>query len=229
MTQSVTGVTVDKQYVRVAVRSSTDVTATIQPRNANNKNMTWYSADTSIATVKGNKNEVRVTGVNWGQTEITGVTEDGGYPVTFTVLVGSLIRAVRMTDASITPYGMPVFTLVNDSNMTMAQVHVAVKGYDYYGNPVQLSYGSDPYLLEGDVNIPLAPGSRCSSYDVQYRYLIGWNGVSYIEAAVTGWESADSYLTTSGSYSTHYGIGEGNMNWVSMGTMVPANNDGANP
>ena len=223
VTQSVSGVTIDKQYVRVGVRYTTDVTATIKPSNANNKNMTWYSSDESVATVSGKRNECTVKGVKWGQATITGVTEDGGYSVSFTALVGSLNRAVRITDERITAYGQPVFTLVNDSNMNISSVHVAIRGYDYYGNPVQLSYGQDPYTLTGDYNYNLAPGALASSYDMQYRYLIGWNGVSYIEAAITGWECDEGYLTTKGEISNHYGLGDSTMIWVNMGTMLPTN------
>ena len=60
------------------------MTATIAPANATNKNVTWTSANTSIATVSSTG---LVTAVAPGTTTVTVTTEDGGYTATCTVKV----------------------------------------------------------------------------------------------------------------------------------------------
>ncbi len=70
---SVTGVSLNKSSITISLNNSETLTATISPSNASNKNVTWTSNDTSIATV----NNGVVTGIGLGNTTITVTTEDG--------------------------------------------------------------------------------------------------------------------------------------------------------
>lgn len=222
VTQGVTGVTLENEYLRVGVGYYNTVTAKVLPTNASNKNMTWYSTNDYIATVKGSKNEVRVTGKNWGECDVVGITEEGGYTVTLHVLVGSMGKAVRITGTGRTVYGGPQFTLQNDSNLTMSKVHIAVKAFDYYGQPVVISTYGDGYILNGDYNYYIDPASGGSSEYIQYigKLNYGWDGIAYLQVAVTGWESADQYTTTKGGVSNKYTLGESSYIWENCGTPV---------
>lgn len=81
---AVTGVELDKAAAELTVGNTTKLTATVQPENATNKNVTWTSDNTEVATV--DQNGV-VTAVKAGTATITVTTEDGGKTVACTVTV----------------------------------------------------------------------------------------------------------------------------------------------
>jgi uncharacterized protein YjdB len=72
----VTGVSVSPTSTSVAVGSTTTLTATVSPGNATNKNVSWSTSNSAIATVNSNG---LVTGVAEGSATITVTTEDGGF------------------------------------------------------------------------------------------------------------------------------------------------------
>ena len=77
-----TGVTLSGT-TSVKVGNTTTLTATVAPDNATNKNVTWTSSDTSVATVA----DGLVTGIAAGTATITVTTEDGGFTADCTVTV----------------------------------------------------------------------------------------------------------------------------------------------
>jgi len=72
---AVTGVTLNKATASIKVGATETLIATVAPSNATNKDVTWSSDKTGIATV--NANGV-VTGVAEGTAKITVTTKDGG-------------------------------------------------------------------------------------------------------------------------------------------------------
>lgn len=70
----VTGVSLDKTITSVHTGNRLSLNATLIPSNATNKNVTWASSNTSVATVNANG---FVTPVAAGSTTITVKTEDG--------------------------------------------------------------------------------------------------------------------------------------------------------
>jgi len=70
------GVSLDKTALAIQTGSTKPLTALVTPEDTYNKNVTWSSSDTSIATVN-NKGEV--TGISLGTATITATTEDGGH------------------------------------------------------------------------------------------------------------------------------------------------------
>ena len=81
---SVIGVSLNKSSTTIEVGSSETLTATVAPANATNKNVTWSSSNTSVATVNANG---KVTGVAEGTAMITVTTADGSKTATCTVTV----------------------------------------------------------------------------------------------------------------------------------------------
>lgn len=81
---SVTGVSLDKTEIVLVEGSSEKLTATVEPTNATNKNVTWSSDHEAIATVDQNGT---VTARNGGQATITVTTVDGSKTATCTVRV----------------------------------------------------------------------------------------------------------------------------------------------
>ncbi len=81
----VTGVLLDKTSATLtSVGETTQLTATVAPTNAANKNVIWESTNTSVATVSSTG---LVTAVANGTVDITVTTEDGGYTATCQVTV----------------------------------------------------------------------------------------------------------------------------------------------
>lgn len=72
----VKGVTLNKSSLTMAAGDSQTLTATIFPANATNKNVTWASSNTSVATVDA---DGKVTCLSDGKAVITVKTDEGGY------------------------------------------------------------------------------------------------------------------------------------------------------
>lgn len=82
-TINVIGITLDKSTVTVSTGSTETLITTISPSNATNKNVTWKSSNTNIATV----NNGIVSGVSNGNCTITVTTTDGNKIATCDVTV----------------------------------------------------------------------------------------------------------------------------------------------
>lgn len=80
---SVTGVELDKTSLVMTEGEEETLTVTIEPENADNKNVNWSSSRTSVATVANGKVVAKAAGTS----VITVTTEDGGYTATCTVTV----------------------------------------------------------------------------------------------------------------------------------------------
>jgi len=79
----VTDVTLDKTSATIMVGNTEILTATIQPNNATNQNVTWSSSDITVATVANGL----VTAVSQGIATITVTTQDGSKTATCDVTV----------------------------------------------------------------------------------------------------------------------------------------------
>ena len=69
----VTSVSLDKTSLTLTEGDASQLTATVLPENASNKNVRWESTNTSVATVNNGK----VTAVKKGSAKIRVITEDG--------------------------------------------------------------------------------------------------------------------------------------------------------
>lgn len=70
----VTDVTLDKTSLTLQEKGSATLTATVEPADATNKNVTWESSDISIATVDASG---KVTAISAGSATITATAADG--------------------------------------------------------------------------------------------------------------------------------------------------------
>ena len=82
-TVAVTGVSVSKANLIIKEGESEEINVTITPENASNKDVTWKSEDTSVATVSNGK----ITAVAPGSTIITVTTADGNKTAPVNVIV----------------------------------------------------------------------------------------------------------------------------------------------
>lgn len=99
----VTDVTLDKTSLTLQETGSATLIATVVPANATNKNVTWESSDTSIATVDASG---KVTALSAGTAMITVKTAEGDFTDTCEVTVthGNMVRTPKK-DATCTADG----------------------------------------------------------------------------------------------------------------------------
>ena len=81
---AVTGVTLSASSVTLDIGATKTLTATVKPDNATNKNVTWSSSNTSVATVSSTG---KITAKAIGQSTITVTTKDGSKKATCSVTV----------------------------------------------------------------------------------------------------------------------------------------------
>ena len=82
--KKVTGVTLNTETLELFTGGSATLTATVEPSDAANQNVTWASSDPSVATVDA---AGKVTAVAPGTATITVTTADGNHTATCTVTV----------------------------------------------------------------------------------------------------------------------------------------------
>ncbi len=96
--KSVTGVKLNIDKTTVPKGERTQLIATVLPSNAGNKNVTWTSSNTSIATVSETG---MVTGRRKGTAVITVKTDDGSFEASCTVEVLILAESITLDFSSI--------------------------------------------------------------------------------------------------------------------------------
>jgi uncharacterized protein YjdB/sucrose-6-phosphate hydrolase SacC (GH32 family) len=80
----VTSVSLNKSTTSIFVGSTETLVATVNPSNATNKNVTWSSSNTAVATVSATG---LVTGIAQGSATITVTTQDGAKTATCSVTI----------------------------------------------------------------------------------------------------------------------------------------------
>lgn len=163
----VKGISLNKSNLDLLRGSSTSLSASVSPSNADNKSIIWTSSDNSIATVSSSG---KVTAISEGSAIITATTDDGGFSSTCTVNVSNPpLRA----EASI-----GVSTIVSSGSASRGiKVTISAEGgtgsYNYYfiklykdGNLISQSTNPNTYsnslFIEGHTN-----GSYYVEYEVR--------------------------------------------------------------
>lgn len=140
----VTGVTLDENSGTLTVGDTKSLTATVSPANATNKNVTWTSSNTAVATVSNGV----ITAVAIGNATITVTTNDGGYTASYGVTVEAVkIEPTNLVPLSTTTDGSTIFNdtgymddkYASGSNVGNATGYVAT-GMIHIPNPDQVSY-----------------------------------------------------------------------------------------
>ena len=212
---AVTGVTVD-ETASVEVGKTVTLTATVAPDNADNKNVSWESDATGVATV--NANGV-VTGVAEGTANITVTTEDGSFTdvcvVTVTAAATGITTVTNKTwdinnmftsnvSATTISDNMEVVTT---TSLSVSQSSKTFPDGSSFSRNIQLkSSGS------GKLHIKVAPNSKITVYTTggsnrTLKVIEGENellSVAVTSTAVnpscvyTGTEDADIYISNGG-------------------------------
>lgn len=144
---AVTGVTLDNSKMNLFVGDSGQLTATVQPSNATNKDVTWSSSDEKVATV----NNGIVTAVKAGTATITVKTADGGKTATCKVTVTARTYVLSADPAALgfgsvqTGYSQPAavaVTVKNTGNQTLTLTQPTAANFEVGAlNTTQLAVG----------------------------------------------------------------------------------------
>jgi len=151
----VTGISVAPDTLSVNIGLTGHLTATIQPLNATNQNVTWSSANQTIATVNASG---LVTAIAEGSVYIKATTEDGGFADSTYVIVTNL------------PVPVLISAVAGDQQVSLTWLPIATKQgrtshFNFEGgnaaDPVYTFYFFGA-TLDG---LNLEPGDEIAAYD----------------------------------------------------------------
>jgi uncharacterized protein YjdB len=153
---SVTSVSLNKSTLDIKVGETATLTATINPTNATNKNVTWKSDNTQIATVD---TAGKITAIKEGTAKITVKTKDGNYTATCIVTV-SKNDGIVWTDPSNIK-----FTVTEDFYLKVTGLKEDGKYYGFISNGKIAPTVPDTGWIENE-NLPVTnkPGFSISKY-----------------------------------------------------------------
>lgn len=153
---SVTSVSLNKSTLDIKVGETATLTATINPTNATNKNVTWKSDNTQIATVD---TAGKITTIKEGTAKITVKTKDGNYTATCIVTV-SKNDGIVWTDPSNIK-----FTVTEDFYLKVTGLKEDGKYYGFISNGKIAPTVPDTGWIENE-NLPVTnkPGFSISKY-----------------------------------------------------------------
>ena len=162
----VEGVTVNKKKVTVKIGTEEKVSASVTPKGATNKKVTWASADNNIATVNNGK----ITGVNIGTTTVTVTTVDGGKTATVEVevvpedapVVTDVILDVKES-ITITKYGdfdysnlyvKKIYSDGNEEEIKLTEENCTIENFNNEQSGVQtITIIFEDYTFETEVTV----------------------------------------------------------------------------
>lgn len=153
---SVTSVSLNKSTLDIKVGETATLTATINPTNATNKNVTWKSDNTQIATVD---TAGKITAIKEGTAKITVKTKDGNHTATCIVTV-SKNDGIVWTDPSNIK-----FTVTEDFYLKVTGLKEDGKYYGFISNGKIAPTVPDTGWIENE-NLPVTnkPGFSISKY-----------------------------------------------------------------
>ena len=174
--QHLTGVHMLRKTAYIDYGQTSSAGAILEPERAKNvnPNMTWESANPSVASVSQNKkapNKVDITGVSYGMTEIYGITEDGGFRTSLTIRVGDWENSLRWVEGKFDARCNLCFAVKNVSDLNITSITLEMECFDFDGNPEPVNKRNGSNIVKAVYSKPLASG-RTTPED-------GWKLVDY--------------------------------------------------
>ena len=157
-----TGISLNKTSLNLLRGNTENLSAIINPHNADNKKITWSSSDTSIATVDSNG---KVTAIAKGTATIAAKTSDGGLTATCSVTVNN----PQLTASASIGYST---TVSNSSVSSGISVKLNAKGgsgsYTYYYIKLYNDTGLIGETSNTSSNSLFISGYKNGNYYVEY-------------------------------------------------------------
>ena len=174
--QHLTGVHMLRHTAYIDLKQMSTAGAVLEPKGAKNVNsrMTWEVEDPSVATVKQNArvpSKVEITGVSYGETVVTGITEDGGFRTSITVKVGDWENALKWKEGKFDARGNLSFVVANVSDLNITSITLEMEAYDFDGKAQTINTKDHSNVVKVVYSRPLAPGKSTSAD--------GWKLINY--------------------------------------------------
>ena len=164
-TQDEIGITLNKTSSTIKVGGTENLIATITPENATNKNVTWESSNTAVATVSESG---VVTGKSEGTATITATTEDGNKTATCEITVKN----------EITDEKGPTISSVKGETDSNGNYRVVIKVTDESGISKVLVNGQEITTKDEDGNYYFVP-TKNGEYKIE-AYDTAGNKTEYV-------------------------------------------------
>ena len=192
VTQPVEGVTIKYDERTVGVGEKITNNAVFYPEDASITRMTWSVQDATIASVSGTGSKVTVTGRNWGETTVIGVTEDGSYVTTFDVKVGDVNKPLKITNLYVENGDTIRIVTYNQSNLTITGFDFEIELYDAWGNPIPCNSRNGSNRFEGRLNRTLEPGDSAGKGQYTFgREFTRPEGIGKVIMRIVSYETDD--------------------------------------
>lgn len=201
----VTGVTISPTTLTIKNGNSSNLSATVLPTNATNKNVTWSSSNTGVATVDVNG---KVSSVAPGSSVITVRTVDGSKTATCSLTVAANQKPIAVISAVPTSGNAPLTVQFDGRNSYDLDAGDFVLGYDWdFGDGSGMETTNSPshtYTSAGQYTARLRVMDNNSLRGDWVPVAITVGGGS---SATTIIDNTSTSITYSGSWSPKSGAG----------------------
>ena len=211
---AVTGVKLDRTTLTLNAGESAQLTATLSPNNATNKNVTWSSNNSNVSVSGG-----KVTAKTAGSAIVTVTTADGGYTAQCNVTVNASTEVGHTELESLRLDGNCYFDteIIPDQNTNTKAKWNLQSGTTYIAGARDDNYKigytctDNFYAVRGTANSPAKPASY-------------WNGDWIINQTGVSYQFGDTTVTTDAidafTLSSPYYLGNMSKNGAPAGTGV---------
>lgn len=211
---AVTGVKLDQTTLTLDAGESAQLTATVSPSNATNKNVTWSSNNSNVSVSGG-----KVTAKTAGSAIVTVTTADGGYTAQCNVTVNASTEVDHTELESLSLDGNCYFDteIMPDENTNTKAKWNLQSGTTYIAGALDDNYKfgytctDNFYAVRGTVNSAAKPASY-------------WNGDWIINQTGVSYQFGDTTVTTDAidafTLSSPYYLGNMSKNGAPAGTGV---------
>ena len=190
--QPVTGVSVQKPLYYVQYGSFRNIRALIEPENANNQNVTWFSDNEYVATVASNGTSTgKVSGVCGGTTTVYARTEDGGFTAATQIRVGDFEHAIRIEDLYVNGNNEIKIVLRNESDIEIQNVHLIIECFDENEDPFVCNTDGQSTYFEADYPYLLLPYERTAHGSFRFRNWAVDRPLGAVVLTIVNWKDRD--------------------------------------
>ena len=197
----VTSISLNKSSLRLQAGANATLVASISPVNADNKQVTWSSSDTGIATVEDGV----VTGAKPGVVKITAQSVDGGYTAVCEVTITEVV--IPEIDFN-GPDAVLTFPKVEEATSYKVRVYrnedsghkrIATYVIDAEGNIITELRAVSLQGSSGEILVPLKNLDIDGVYTIEIQVLNGLDIIDTYTVETISNPVSNEYLSVSGS------------------------------